>query len=74
MASNLYMIRWCFKLYSLILKCISYLFLTGTNLLCDSHCMYYCATESCVLDVVSVLHCSGLYVHHVVFQTKDGLD
>ena len=31
----LYMIRWCFKLYSSLLKCIySYFFLTGTNTMC----------------------------------------
>ena len=30
-ASNLFMIRSCFKLYSSLLKCIYYFFLTGTN-------------------------------------------
>ena len=33
-ASNLFMIRTCFKLYSSLLKCIYYFFLAGTNLLC----------------------------------------
>ena len=33
-ASNLFMIRSCFKLYSSLLKCIYYFFLTGTNQLC----------------------------------------
>ena len=33
-ASNLFMIRTCFKLYSSLLKCIHYFFLAGTNLLC----------------------------------------
>ena len=28
-ASNLFIIRWYFELYSLLLKCISYFFLTG---------------------------------------------
>ena len=33
-ASNLFMIRTCFKLYSSLLKFIYYFFLAGTNLLC----------------------------------------
>ena len=33
-ASNLFMIRSCFKLYSSLLRCIYYYFLTGTNQLC----------------------------------------
>ena len=33
-ASNLFMIRTCFKLYSALLKFIYYFFLAGTNLLC----------------------------------------
>ena len=32
-ASNLFMIRTCFKLYSALLKFIYYFFLAGTNLL-----------------------------------------
>ena len=31
-------------------------------------------TESCVLDLVSLLLWSGLYQNHIAFQTKDGLD
>ena len=40
----------------------------------DPRLLHLLATESCVLDLFIVLLWSGLYLKHIAFQTKDGLD